>query len=276
MSQSDESTMSQGAQTSKATLSILTVSLNCLEHFEITATSLPDVLPDWVEWIVVDGKSTDGTAESVGKDKRVTRWISEKDAGVYDAYNKALSLSASDYVMYLNCGDALCEHALDFIFTAIHQKNTHSLQRSVHCFPIRMLASDGYIWKPLPTDLGKAMTVPTPGVIFPRESLLAIDGFDDHLRVAADYEVLLRLSQLGHPFSVHNGVVVNYIGGGISSDHQHLAFFEECVVQLRHHTVTGNDCLLRAARRAVQELAPEDIPYKRWRCAIRIGKKLLY
>jgi glycosyltransferase involved in cell wall biosynthesis len=61
-----------------------------------------------VEFIIVDGASTDGTLDIVKKyESRIAKWMSEKDNGIYDGMNKALSLATGDYVLFLNCGDHL-------------------------------------------------------------------------------------------------------------------------------------------------------------------------
>ncbi len=256
------------------TLTLLTVSLNCLEHFQATSASLPDHLPSWLRWIVVDGGSTDGTVDAIRSDPRVTEWISEKDGGVYDAYNKALRMASSPYVLYLNSGDTLSGDASSLLagwHAAVGQDNG----RTVHCFAVAM-SYNGRVWVPAPERLPEGMSVPTPGVLFPRVAVEQAGGFDTHLRVASDFDVLLALHTAGWRFQVHTEVLTRYLGGGLSTRLQHLAFFEECMIQLRHSAQTGEQVLLRAARRAVTDVDPRSTPYRRWRLALALGKRFLY
>ena len=57
------------------------------------------------EHIVIDGGSTDGTLEIIKNEKHITKWISEKDQGIYDAINKGLKISKGTYINTINSGD---------------------------------------------------------------------------------------------------------------------------------------------------------------------------
>lgn len=269
----DESGGAPSVRSGKS-LTLLTVALNSRDLFVKTAASLPAVLPDWIRWIVVDGASSDGTAQEAHRDARVTRSVSEPDRGVYDAYNKALRMADTDYVSYLNCGDTLADGAIQAIGRALDGGGAASLP--VHCFAVRMCSSDGYVWQPIPSELRERMSVPTPGVLFPRDALIASGGFDPGLRIAADYEALLKLLTGGNPFAVHDAVLVDYLGGGLSTHHDTLGFFEECVVQLRNKVADRDQVLLRAARHAVNDINVDAIPFARWKWAMTLARKLLY
>ena len=63
---------------------------------------------DAIEWIVIDGGSTDGSADYLrGLGEGIDVLVSEKDAGIYDAMNKGLHLAKGEYVWFVNAGDAL-------------------------------------------------------------------------------------------------------------------------------------------------------------------------
>jgi hypothetical protein len=112
-------------------------------------------------------------------------------------------------------------------------------------------------WVPNPKKLRDGMSVPTPGVIFPRAALESVEGFNTYLRVASDFETLLKMQITGWPFKVEEGVLTNYLGGGLSTRMKYLAFFEECMIQLRHGVQTATSFL-------------------RWRLALQLGRHLLY
>ena len=88
--------------------SIITVTYNAAAFLEQTILSVLTQSYGNIEYIIVDGASTDGTLDIVRRyESGITRWISEKDSGLYDAMNKGLRLATGDYVWYINAGDRL-------------------------------------------------------------------------------------------------------------------------------------------------------------------------
>lgn len=92
----------------KPLLSIITVVYNNVQHIEQTMLSVLNQTYPAIEYIVVDGGSTDGTLDVINKYKhRISKFISEKDKGIYDAMNKGLALASGEYVLFMNSGDEL-------------------------------------------------------------------------------------------------------------------------------------------------------------------------
>lgn len=93
--------------------SIVSVSYNCVALVDKTMDSvLAQDYSDY-QYILIDGKSTDGTRELIEKRKNAFKdcvFISERDQGIYDAMNKAISLATGDYVVFLNMGDSFVNH----------------------------------------------------------------------------------------------------------------------------------------------------------------------
>ncbi len=85
--------------------SIITPVLNNKSGLLETIKSIKKQNLDSYEHIVIDGGSTDGTLEIIKNEKYITKWISEKDKGIYDAINKGLKLSNGEYINTINSGD---------------------------------------------------------------------------------------------------------------------------------------------------------------------------
>lgn len=87
-------------------VTVITVCRNCAAAIEATVRSvLAQDYPD-LEYVVVDGASTDGTLEILGKyAARIATLASEPDRGVYDAMNKGIRLAKGDYLLFMNAGD---------------------------------------------------------------------------------------------------------------------------------------------------------------------------
>ncbi len=94
-------------------ISVITVVFNGEKHIGRTIESVVGQSYKQVEYIIVDGKSTDKTLDVIGRYKGVDHLISEPDGGLYDAMNKALKLATGDYVWFLNSGDQV--YSLDTV-----------------------------------------------------------------------------------------------------------------------------------------------------------------
>lgn len=93
-------------------ISIITINLNNKDGLKKTIESvINQTYFDKVEYIIIDGGSTDGSIEIIEKYKdKLAYYISEKDNGIYNAMNKGISASTSDYLLFLNSGDYLKEN----------------------------------------------------------------------------------------------------------------------------------------------------------------------
>ena len=107
-------------------LSIITVCKNARASLLKTADSVFAINPEALEWIIVDGESTDGTRSILEQwDMPWIRWISEPDAGIYDAMNKGLQMARGEWVWFLNAGDRIYSKAFPDIFHDID--GTHDI-----------------------------------------------------------------------------------------------------------------------------------------------------
>ena len=120
----------------KKIFSIITVVLNNAKNIEETIKSVIMQNNSNIEYIIMDGGSTDGTLDIIKKyQKNIDLWTSEKDRGIYDAMNKGLIYSTGKYIGIINSGDLYEPNALsiienyfnenqklDFIFGTVNKK----------------------------------------------------------------------------------------------------------------------------------------------------------
>lgn len=87
-------------------ISIVTVCFNAVGTIEETMLSVLNQTYPNVEYIIIDGGSTDGTIDVIKKyADRLTYWISEPDKGIYDAMNKGIIVATGEYINFMNSGD---------------------------------------------------------------------------------------------------------------------------------------------------------------------------
>ena len=100
----------------KPLFTIITPTLNNKIELLKTINSIKTQNLTSYEFIVVDGGSTDGTIEILKESKIITKWVSEKDKGIYDAINKGIGLSNGKYINTINAGDTyFSENSLKII-----------------------------------------------------------------------------------------------------------------------------------------------------------------
>jgi len=94
-------------------ISIITVSYNSAATIEDTIMSVAAQTYQDVEYIVIDGGSTDGTLEVINRHKsRISKFVSERDRGIYDAMNKGIGLATGDVIGFLNADDIYADNLI--------------------------------------------------------------------------------------------------------------------------------------------------------------------
>jgi len=107
----------------KPLVSIVTPVFNGRMYLEQTIQSVIGQTYDNVEYIVVDGGSTDGSIEIIRKyEKKIDYWLTESDSGMYEAINKGLESASGDILAYINCDDL---YYPDSVKMAVEYFKTH-------------------------------------------------------------------------------------------------------------------------------------------------------
>lgn len=207
-------------------VSVITVSFNAAQTIRATMDSLDVQVCRDFEWVVIDGGSTDGTREFLERHRaRMSHFVSEPDAGIYDAMNKGIRAATGQWLLFLNADDVLADPAvlLDMSqhLRAVSQDTgvvygdvyytdgTRKWLRTFHWVTRRNL---------LYGDLCHQ-------AVFAHRSAFQLFGeFDANLRINADYEWLLRVfkSRLCTRY-VPRVVATFSVGGMHGRDRQFLA-----------------------------------------------------
>ena len=203
---------------------IVTSTFNAAASLTRTARSLASQTCRDFEWVVVDGASTDGTPEVArGFGDVLTRLVSEPDSGIYDAWNKALSLVRGQWVLFLGAGDTLyADDVLEQVSAALDRlpPGTTTAYGDVTVFdpatgadthvrndPFRGL--DGP-WR------GGRPVLPCHQGVFHHAGVFDGFRFDQRCRISADNEILLKELLAGRGAKIER-MVARFESGGVSA-----------------------------------------------------------
>jgi len=107
----------------KPLISIITVVYNGDKYLEETIKSVINQTYDNVEYIIIDGGSTDGTVDIIKKyEQAIDYWVSERDRGIYDAMNKGIDTATGEWINFMNAGDRFYE---DCVLEKVFAGNDH-------------------------------------------------------------------------------------------------------------------------------------------------------
>lgn len=88
-------------------ITVITVSYNAVSTIEQTILSVINQTYPNIEYIIIDGGSTDGTVDVIRKyEDKVAYWVSEPDRGIYDAMNKGIAIATGEWINFMNAGDS--------------------------------------------------------------------------------------------------------------------------------------------------------------------------
>ena len=188
-----------------------------------------------LEYIVIDGCSNDGTVDIIKSHQhRLAAWISEKDSGIADAFNKGLFLSSGQYVLFLNADDALVHSG---VITSIAQQivandypafvygDCNVLERGSG--EIMYRAAVGFTR----AGLFCGRMPPHPSLFSKRAYFERHGGFDTKFKMAMDFEWFLRGARQERV--VHVPILVTNVRTGGVSTQQPQAAVQEILLALR-------------------------------------------
>ncbi len=176
-----------------------------------------------IEYIVIDGGSTDGTIELIkGYTNKIDTFISEKDYGLYDAMNKGIGLATGDVIGILNSDDVYFDdNVLESVVKTFREKKTDSVFGDLYYVDQYDLNKVVRYWKSSNFELGSFANgwhPPHPSFFVKKEVYEKYGLFDLELKVSADFDLMLRFLEKHQISSVYlPKVLVKMRKGGQSN-----------------------------------------------------------
>lgn len=198
-------------------LSIVTINRNNAAGLRRTLRSINPLLSDQVEQLVIDGLSSDGSAEVIRQettDEPHIRIVCERDTGIYNAMNKGIALAQGQYIAFINSGDEVIPQAYARYLDVIGSRRSDVLYAKTE---VRTL--DGqvtFVHERHPDKLYRD-TLPHLTCAVRTSLLRQLGGFNENYRICADRDLMIRVHQSKASFFFHDHVVSIFELGGVSS-----------------------------------------------------------
>lgn len=191
-------------------VTVITVVFNGAKTIENTIQSVIGQNYHNVEYIIVDGGSADGTLDILDKySGNIDCWVSEKDAGIYDAMNKGIALAGGDIVGFLNADDFFADlSVLEQVAGAFRDASTEACYADLVYVDAHTLKPVRY-WRSRPFLHGMFALgwCPPHPTFYVRKSVVDHHGgFDLSFRLAADAELMIRYLEEGK-------IIARYVPG---------------------------------------------------------------
>jgi len=188
-------------------ISIITVCLNASGTIGRAIQSVSNQDHEDIEYIIVDGGSSDDTDKIIADHQnKISKFISENDKGIYDAMNKGIALATGDVIAMLNSDDEYVNNSvvsrmaaiiennkLDAAYADLYYVKAHDPDKTVRC------------WQPgeyKKGAFGKGWSPPHPTFFCRKEVYQKYGGYLDSFKIAADFELMLRLME---KYSIRTG-----------------------------------------------------------------------
>jgi glycosyltransferase len=204
-------------------ISLITATYNSVNSIEDTINSVKSQDVENLEYIIIDGASTDGTLEIINQHKDVvTKLISEPDNGIYDALNKGIKNATGDIIGFLHSDDYFANNKiLNEIQTTFEKRQNDFLYGD-----LQYITSDNppkilRYWKSGDfkfSNLKKGWMPPHPTIYFKKNLIDKIGFFDTSYSISADYDWIIRCLTLPEVKVAYiPKVLINMTTGGQSN-----------------------------------------------------------
>jgi len=214
-------------------ISIITATLNSANNLETLINSVIPHISNKIEFIIIDGKSEDGTLDIIKKYSHyLSYWESSSDSGIYEAFNKGIKLAKGEFISFVGSDDILLKNYSEVYLSSIFNHPECNFFSSKGILD-NIEVGKNYSWK----DFFNGMKVVHPGSLHKR-NLFEINGFfNTSYKIASDYEFFVKCGRTIKNFFIDQPTVI--IGpNGISNINQNLALEE--VFQIKNNNQLNN------------------------------------
>lgn len=212
-------------------ISIVTVCYNAVDTIEKTIKSVIYQSYDDIEYIIIDGGSTDGTINIIKKySDQIAYWISEPDKGIYDAMNKGAQHASGKYIIYMNSGDTFVNSDVINDLSGAFSKDSDIIYGdNIMIYEGKSVYHKARFFSKKDTNLpfNHQSTLT-------KTELIKLNPFDLRYKIAGDYHFFFNRYIIGNSFQYIPLPIANYSMDGISQQNVIKTFREVCQIQKRN------------------------------------------
>jgi glycosyltransferase involved in cell wall biosynthesis len=208
----------------KPLITVITATFDDAAELQKTANAMRSLNYRNVEWIIVDGGSSDSTLEVIRRNEDlVAYWLSESDRGIYDAWNKGVSHAHGEWISFLGAGDGYRPTALDEYMAEIERQEfvPHLISSKVRhvsdSYKTLRVWGEKFEWR----KFRKFMNIGHCGALHHKSLFNQYGVFDISFTSASDYEFLMRC-RAGLKAAYVDSVTTDMPVGGVSNGYKGL------------------------------------------------------
>jgi len=238
--------------------SIITICFNEAKNIRRTCESIASQSRKNIEWIVIDGGSTDGTLDILEEFRgSIHHFISEADHGIYDAMNKGIGLASGEYLVFMNGGDSFAStEVLEWIHASPQKDLIYGdifydcVDGRIEAYPDKL--SNDYMLKKM---------LPHQATFYHRQLFEKYGLYDASYKIAGDYDFFARILKTGEVSYYHiNKPLAVFDNSGISSSSKQRSRRKEENHRVRMKHFPQYRWTLKAWRQCLRKLLTKTRP----------------
>jgi len=257
-------------------ITVITVVRNDKDRIARTIGNVLNQTYPNIEYIVIDGASTDGTKEVIERySDRLDHWLSEPDRGIYDAMNKGVDRATGKWISFMNAGDTFSDdHVLENISRELRPGadliyGDHRV-RYAGFSRIQRAKSISQLWKGIPFNHQSSLV---------RTELIRAYKFDLRYKLAADYDFVCHVFSSKKEFIKLEMIVADISSAGASDSDRVTTFREYREIAKRHFNDERIDLYYRyligfnRLKKILMNILPDQLAEKLKKAKYSVGKQ---
>lgn len=215
-------------------VTVVMVTFNAADLLEKTILSVLDQDYKALEYIIIDGASSDGTVEIIKKyENSLAAWVSEPDEGVYFAMNKAIEMATGDWINFMNAGDTFVGSST---VSDVMKESGEGIDLIYGANYVIGGGQRSLIQAPTHEQFLKYPAI-CHQTLFTKAFLLKALKFDTSYRICADYDFEMKCEQMGCRFKRLAYPIANFLEGGLNHREIYRTRIEGISILLKYKNI---------------------------------------